>query len=94
MWRQPDRFPAGRVEHSTDLSALRWTVDTPADLAFVRAVHERLAPPGGTGTGWPPCSPCSIASPELAAINAGQTRNEGYARSVAASRARAEEARR
>ena len=94
VWRQPDRFPAGRVEHSTDLSALRWTVDTPADLAFVRAVHERLAAAGRDRYGMAAVLAVLDRCPELAAINAGQTRNEGYARSVAASRTRSEEARR
>jgi spore coat polysaccharide biosynthesis protein SpsF (cytidylyltransferase family) len=32
------------VRHDEDLSALRWTVDTPEDLAFVREVYARMAP--------------------------------------------------
>jgi spore coat polysaccharide biosynthesis protein SpsF (cytidylyltransferase family) len=39
---RPERFRIGNVVHGTDLSALRWTVDAPGDLEFVRAVYERL----------------------------------------------------
>jgi spore coat polysaccharide biosynthesis protein SpsF len=42
VYRRPDQFRVGNVEHSEDLSDLRWTVDTPGDLEFVRAVYERL----------------------------------------------------
>ena len=38
--QHPEFFRLGNVTHSTDLSALRWTVDEPADLAFVRAVYS------------------------------------------------------
>lgn len=40
--RHPDRWKQTSVVHQPDLGALRWTVDTAADLAFVRAVVERL----------------------------------------------------
>lgn len=42
IYRRPDRFRVANVEGPEDLSGLRWTVDTPEDLAFVRAVYERL----------------------------------------------------
>lgn len=38
----PRRFPAASLTGDADLSGLRWTVDYPDDLAFVRAVVERL----------------------------------------------------
>lgn len=40
LWRQPDRFAAAVVRHDPDLSSHRWTVDEPADLAFVSAMLE------------------------------------------------------
>jgi spore coat polysaccharide biosynthesis protein SpsF len=42
VYRRPERFRVANVENDEDLSSLRWTVDTPGDLAFVRAVYERL----------------------------------------------------
>ena len=44
VYRRPDRFTIGNVAGDEDLSSLRWTVDTAGDLAFVRAVYERLYP--------------------------------------------------
>ena len=60
----------------------------------MRAVDERLVTAGRDRYGMAAVLAVLDRDPELAAINAGQTRNEGYARSVAASRARTEEARR
>jgi len=37
---RPERFRAGHVGAAVDLSALRWTVDYPDDLALVRALAE------------------------------------------------------
>ena len=42
IYRRPERFTLGNVAGDEDLSALRWTVDTAEDLAFVRAVYEHL----------------------------------------------------
>jgi spore coat polysaccharide biosynthesis protein SpsF len=42
VYRRPTQFRVANVDHDEDLSDLRWTVDTPDDLAFVRAVYERL----------------------------------------------------
>jgi spore coat polysaccharide biosynthesis protein SpsF len=42
LYRQPDRFRLGEVRGERDLSAERWTVDTPADFAFVERVYRRL----------------------------------------------------
>lgn len=40
--RQPKRFPAASFAGQTDLGALHWSVDTAADLEFVRLVVARL----------------------------------------------------
>jgi len=39
---KPDRFQIIHVTQPDDLAALRWTVDTPDDLNFVRAVYASL----------------------------------------------------
>jgi spore coat polysaccharide biosynthesis protein SpsF len=42
VYRRPERFTLANVACNTDLSSLRWTVDTADDLAFVRRVYEAL----------------------------------------------------
>ena len=70
IWQQPKRFKLGRVCHDTDLSALRWTVDTPEDLAFVRAIFEHLP---ARAFAWGEVLRLLDAKPELTRINAGIT---------------------
>ena len=49
LWTNPLRFRLANVEHEIDLSALRWTVDEPDDLEFVRQVYYSLARNGHSG---------------------------------------------
>ncbi|MGH2383497.1 MAG: cytidylyltransferase domain-containing protein [Candidatus Limnocylindria bacterium] len=42
VWRRPQRFQLCSVKRGTNLSHMRWTVDTPADLQFVRTVYEEI----------------------------------------------------
>jgi spore coat polysaccharide biosynthesis protein SpsF len=42
IYQNPNLFKLLSVTHTSDLSDHRWTVDTPEDLAFVRAVYQRL----------------------------------------------------
>lgn len=42
--QQPDRFRLVNLASPSDLSALRWTVDTPADFDFVSAIYAMLHP--------------------------------------------------
>ena len=44
VYRRPDHFHVRNVAGDADLSSLRWTVDNPDDLAFVRAVYAALFP--------------------------------------------------
>ena len=44
IYRRPEEFDLLAVTADTDHSDLRWTVDTPEDLAFVRWVYEALQP--------------------------------------------------
>jgi spore coat polysaccharide biosynthesis protein SpsF len=43
IFEHPELFKHAAVTNDTDLSAYRWTVDTPEDLEFIRAVHAHLA---------------------------------------------------
>ena len=42
--RRPERFAQASVTQPVDRSAMRWTVDRPADFAFARGVYEALYP--------------------------------------------------
>lgn len=44
IYEHPDEFKLSSVTGEEDHGAHRWTVDTPEDLEFVRAVYERFAP--------------------------------------------------
>jgi len=46
IWRHPDRFTVQKVFNTTDLGQLRWTLDRPEDLEFVRQVYAALYVPG------------------------------------------------
>lgn len=46
IYRRPAEFSLTSVTQPVDRSHLRWTVDTPADLAFVRSVYGELLPAG------------------------------------------------
>ena len=80
---QPQRFRLRNVRNDVDLSALRWTVDEPADFVFVSQVYEHL---------YPDRQDFRMADilrllerePQLARINQGLARNASYVRDVAA----------
>jgi len=78
---QPQRYVLREVRHTPDLSALRWTVDDPADFVFVSQVYEHLYP-ARPDFGLEDVLALLRAHPELAALNAGTQRNEGYLRSL------------
>jgi len=77
---QPDLFRLENVKYDQDLSALRWTVDRPQDLEFVRRVYDYLGPLPSFGM-------MEILAllgehPELMEINAGIQRNETYQKPI------------
>ena len=81
--KHPEWFRIEHVKGEGDLSALRWTVDEPADLAFVTEVYAALYPQN------PTFDTAAILSllerqPELASLNDQFQRNEGYAKSLTA----------
>jgi spore coat polysaccharide biosynthesis protein SpsF (cytidylyltransferase family) len=83
--KHTELFQRLNVQHDQDLSALRWTVDTEADLKFVRAVYERLGAMAETA-GMDDVLELLRRHPEIEAINRGTARNEGYVNSVRADR--------
>lgn len=75
----PELFRLASVKHDEDLSHLRWTVDEPRDLEFVRAVYARL---GSQEFGLSETLALLREDPALRELNAGINRNEGFAKSL------------
>jgi spore coat polysaccharide biosynthesis protein SpsF len=67
LYDPPGRFRVVRLDAERDYGTLRWTVDTPQDLEFVRQVYARL----GTRSdfGWRDILALVQAEPALARIN-------------------------
>lgn len=42
IYRHPEQFVLRTITNEQDYSHLRWTVDTPADLAFVRRIYDHF----------------------------------------------------
>jgi len=78
--RRPERFRLGSLRNDEDLSALRWTVDEPADYRFVAQVYETLYP-ANPHFGTADILALLAREPRLAEINRGFVRNEGLIRS-------------
>jgi|APFre7841882724_1041349.scaffolds.fasta_scaffold00454_13 spore coat polysaccharide biosynthesis protein SpsF len=64
----PRGFRIGLLNHIPDYGSLRWTVDTPADLDFVRQVYARFE--HQPGFGWKDIINLLEKEPGLASINA------------------------
>ncbi|HEY9347380.1 MAG TPA: glycosyltransferase family protein, partial [Inquilinus sp.] len=82
IYTRPERFRLGSLVGETDLSDQRWTVDTPEDLAMVRAVYAALYP-ANPAFGTEDILAFLAAHPEIAALNRAHRRNEGLERSLA-----------
>ena len=81
MWKNPDLFAQKNVEQSPDASAHRWTLDTPADLQFLRLVAGECTR-RGSQCGWKEVLAILEAHREWQTINASFSRNEGYKKSL------------
>lgn len=65
----PRGFRIALLHHTTDFGGYRWTVDTPADLEFIRQVYGRFN--GRDDFSWKEILDFVHAHPELMQINAG-----------------------
>jgi spore coat polysaccharide biosynthesis protein SpsF (cytidylyltransferase family) len=81
VWKRPAEFRCATVPFPESRAGNRWTVDEPRDLAFVRAVYERLYRPGHV-FGWREVAALCAREPALATLNADIERNAGYRRSL------------
>lgn len=75
----PGRMKTSNVAYKEDLSSLRWTVDEPEDLEFVRVVFRHL---DSLDFGMIDVLDLLDRHPEIAEINTGITRNEGLKKSL------------
>lgn len=79
IYKHPELFRLGSVKQEQDLSSLRWTVDTPRDLEFVRTIYNYFK---NVEFGMYGILKMIKENPEFAKINYGQQRNEGYLKSL------------
>lgn len=77
--KHPELFRIGNVAQERDLSGMRWTVDEPQDLEFVRAVQGYRE---GQSTDMVDVLDVLREHPELQKTDASIGRNEGYQKSV------------
>ncbi|RZU66508.1 spore coat polysaccharide biosynthesis protein SpsF [Microterricola gilva] len=70
IYENPDSFSIEIIDLDEDLSSLRWTVDTPEDLALARALAGFVPP---TTMNWLDLLRVVRMHPELSEINAGST---------------------
>ena len=78
--QHPERFSQGYVKQARDLSALRWSVDEPADFELITRIYERLYPQN------PSFATADIlallaSEPEWQSLNADIPINEGLEKS-------------
>ena len=75
--RKPGLFKTSVMQHSEDLSGLRWTVDEPADFEVFSAVLKHFAP--NIHFSWTEVLDMQRRHPEVFAANHNIIRNEGAA---------------
>jgi len=73
--REPGRFKTGSMQYTSDLSALRWTVDEPADFAVIEKVFQHFHP--DIDFPWQEVLNLQKQQPGMFSINQNITRNEG-----------------
>lgn len=73
--REPGLFNIASMQHSQDLSALRWTVDEPADFAVIEKVFQHFHP--RTDFTWGEVLNLQHQQPDIFNINQHLIRNEG-----------------
>lgn len=73
--RESAKFKTASMQHNQDLSALRWTVDEPADFAVIEKVFQHFHP--RTDFSWGEVLDLQRQQPDIFNINQHIVRNEG-----------------
>jgi spore coat polysaccharide biosynthesis protein SpsF len=81
IWKNPNQFNLRCFEMEPNLSSWRWTVDKPEDLTFIRTVMSHFG--NEINTSYKDIIRLILTKPELAQINSGTVRNEGYLKTIA-----------
>ena len=81
IWKNPHLFDLCHIRREPDISHLRWTVDEPEDLVFVRLVYDQLYQPNGLILTEEVLALLD-KHPELSKINSKFDINEGYRASL------------
>lgn len=79
--KNPENFRVSNFKNNKDLSHMRWTVDEPRDLDFVREIYKRLYPKKKLFL-MDDVLKLLEENPEIEKINSGIGRNEGYLKSL------------
>ncbi len=82
IFRNRDKFRVANAANKEDLSHLRWTVDEERDFLFVTEIYKKLQKKDDTIFYMEDIIRLLKTHPELAQINQGIKRNEGYIRSL------------
>jgi len=80
IWKNSGLFTIKNFEYQSDLSSWRWTVDKPNDLEFMNRIFEHFK--NNPLVNFEDVIKHLKINPELAGINAGTIRNEGYLKSI------------
>lgn len=80
IWKNPGIFNVRNFTYEKDLSAWRWTVDKPEDMAFMRRVFAEFN--NNPLISYEEVIRFLEHNPEVVKINEGTIRNEGYAKSL------------
>jgi spore coat polysaccharide biosynthesis protein SpsF (cytidylyltransferase family) len=81
IWKHPDLFRLGNHMALGDHSSLRWIVDDARDLEFVRTIFRGLYAQDPVFR-MKDVLKLLAAQPDIAKINSGTQRNEGYDKSL------------
>jgi len=73
--RESGRFATAAIQYEHDLSALRWTVDEPADLAVIEKIFQFFSP--RTDFSWTEVLELQHSQPDIFHMNQDIIRNEG-----------------
>ena len=73
--RNSTEFNRDFMEHSTDLSSLRWTLDEPEDLKLIENIYSYFAPE--IFFSWKKILDYQLSNPKIFLVNKDIVRNEG-----------------
>ncbi len=81
IWKNEDMFKIGELKNNLDLSYMRWTVDEPSDLDFVKQIYKSLHKEGEVFH-MRDILGLLEKTPGLLKINGNILRNSGYMKSI------------